>query len=37
MCPEEVAYKKKYITKRQLITIAKSLKSTDYGKFLNDV
>ncbi|WP_434798755.1 glucose-1-phosphate thymidylyltransferase RfbA [Terrisporobacter vanillatitrophus] len=33
-CLEEIAYRKKYITKEQLIELAKPLMKTDYGKYL---
>ncbi|MBP2242355.1 glucose-1-phosphate thymidylyltransferase [Cytobacillus eiseniae] len=33
-CIEEIAYKKKYITKDQLIALAQPLLKTDYGRYL---
>ena len=36
-CIEEIAYQKKYISKDQLINLAKDLKNTDYGKYLMQV
>lgn len=33
-CLEEIAFKKKYITKEQLLNLAKPLLKTDYGKYL---
>lgn len=33
-CIEEIAFKKKYITKEQLLELAKPLLKTDYGKYL---
>ncbi len=36
-CIEEIAYRKGYITKEQLIHLAQSLIKTDYGKYLLDV
>ncbi|RND01797.1 glucose-1-phosphate thymidylyltransferase RfbA [Lysinibacillus halotolerans] len=33
-CIEEIAYRKGYITKEQLLEIAKPLMKTDYGKYL---
>ncbi|MEG2247233.1 MAG: sugar phosphate nucleotidyltransferase, partial [Peptostreptococcaceae bacterium] len=33
-CLEEIAYRQKYISKEQLIELAKSLIKTDYGKYL---
>jgi glucose-1-phosphate thymidylyltransferase len=36
-CIEEIAYKKGYISKEQLLTLAEPLMKTDYGKYLVDV
>ncbi|OKP85503.1 glucose-1-phosphate thymidylyltransferase RfbA [Paenibacillus sp. P32E] len=36
-CLEEIAFKKKYISKEQLLTLAKPLMKTDYGKYLLQV
>ncbi|WP_313127857.1 glucose-1-phosphate thymidylyltransferase RfbA [Anaerocolumna sp.] len=36
-CIEEIAYKKGYINKEQLLTLAEPLLQTDYGKYLADV
>ncbi len=36
-CVEEIAYKKKFITKEQLIQLAQPLLKTDYGKYLLDI
>ncbi|KIO70377.1 glucose-1-phosphate thymidylyltransferase RfbA [Caldibacillus thermoamylovorans] len=36
-CIEEIAYRKGYITKEQLISLAQPLLKTDYGKYLLDV
>lgn len=36
-CLEEIAYRLKYITKDQLITLAEPLVKTDYGKYLIDL
>ncbi|MEK5490576.1 glucose-1-phosphate thymidylyltransferase RfbA [Paenibacillus sp. FSL R7-0297] len=36
-CLEEIAFKKKYISKDQLLTLAKPLLKTDYGKYLVQV
>jgi glucose-1-phosphate thymidylyltransferase len=36
-CLEEIAFKKKYITKEQLLVLAKPLLKTDYGKYLVNV
>lgn len=33
-CPEEIAYKRGYINKDQLISLAEPLKKTTYGKYL---
>lgn len=33
-CPEEIAYRMKYITREQLIELAQPLKKNDYGKYL---
>ncbi|WP_332648197.1 glucose-1-phosphate thymidylyltransferase RfbA [Lysinibacillus sp. 54212] len=36
-CIEEIAYRKGYISKQQLVTLAESLMKTDYGKYLMDI
>ncbi|MEY9969803.1 glucose-1-phosphate thymidylyltransferase [Lysinibacillus sp. RC46] len=36
-CIEEIAFRKGYITKQQLIELAKPLMKTDYGKYLMEV
>lgn len=36
-CIEEIAYSKQYITKKQLIDIADSMKNNQYGKYLADI
>jgi glucose-1-phosphate thymidylyltransferase len=36
-CIEEIAYRKGYITKDNLIELAKSLLNTEYGKYLEEV
>lgn len=36
-CLEEIAFKKKYITKEQLLILAKPLLKTEYGKYLVNV
>lgn len=36
-CIEEIAYKKGYISKEQLLTLAEPLMQTDYGKYLVDI
>jgi glucose-1-phosphate thymidylyltransferase len=36
-CIEEIAYKKGYIDKEQLIKLAQPMIKTDYGKYLVDV
>ena len=33
-CPEEIAYQKRYITKKELIQIAKFYKNNNYGRYL---
>lgn len=33
-CIEEIAYKNGYISKEQLLNLAKDLDKTDYGKYL---
>ena len=33
-CIEEIAYRKGYIDKEQLLKLAKPLKKTDYGRYL---
>jgi glucose-1-phosphate thymidylyltransferase len=36
-CIEEIAYKRGFIDKEQLIALAQPLLKTDYGKYLIDV
>lgn len=36
-CIEEIAYRRKYISREQLIVLAKPLLKTDYGKYLMDI
>lgn len=36
-CIEEIAFRMNYIDKEQLLTLAKPLMKTDYGKYLTDV
>ncbi len=36
-CIEEIAYKRGFITKEQLLALAKPLLKTDYGKYLTEV
>ena len=36
-CPEEIAYKNKWITKEQLIEISKPFMKTEYGEYLKDL
>lgn len=36
-CPEEIAYRMKYITDEQLESIAKPLEQSDYGRYLLEV
>mgnify|MGYP001423784733 CR=1 FL=1 len=36
-CVEEVAYKKGWITRDQLLEQAKYLKNTNYGKYLEEI
>jgi glucose-1-phosphate thymidylyltransferase len=36
-CPEEIAYRRGYITKEQLIELGKKLEKTDYGKYLIEI
>ena len=36
-CPEEVAYRKGWITKSQLIALAEPLRKTAYGQYLVDL
>lgn len=36
-CIEEIAYRRQYITKNQLLELAQPLMKTDYGKYLVDV
>ena len=36
-CPEEIAYRMKYITSGQLLALAEGLANTAYGKYLRDL
>ncbi|WP_060210040.1 glucose-1-phosphate thymidylyltransferase RfbA [Sporosarcina koreensis] len=36
-CIEEIAYRRKYITREQLLILARPLLKTDYGKYLMDI
>ena len=36
-CIEEIAFKKKYITKKQLLQIANTLKNSEYGDYLKKI
>ncbi len=36
-CPEEIAFRKNWITAKQLFNIAKELIKTDYGRFLKEL
>ena len=36
-CPEEIAYKNKWITAEQLLALAQKFMKTDYGKYLKDL
>ncbi|GAB2191898.1 glucose-1-phosphate thymidylyltransferase RfbA [Sessilibacter sp. MAH1] len=36
-CPEEIAYKNKWITKEKLKEIARKFEKTNYGKYLNKI
>ena len=36
-CPEEIAYKKGWITKEQLSNLAEKFMKTDYGIYLKDL
>jgi len=36
-CPEEIAYKNKWITKQQLLELAKPFMKTEYGEYLKDL
>lgn len=36
-CIEEIAYKKKYISREQLVELAKPMIKTDYGRYLIDI
>ena len=36
-CIEEIAYRRGFIDKLQLIKIAESMKSSDYGKYLKSI
>lgn len=36
-CIEEIAYRKGYISKQQLVTLAEPLMKTEYGKYLMDI
>jgi glucose-1-phosphate thymidylyltransferase len=33
-CIEEIAYKREFITKEQLLTLAQPIKNSQYGKYL---
>lgn len=36
-CPEEIAYKNKWITKEELLELAKPFMKTEYGEYLKDL
>ena len=36
-CPEEIAFRKKWIDKEKLLEIIKPFLKTDYGKYLRDL
>jgi glucose-1-phosphate thymidylyltransferase len=36
-CPEEIAFRKGFISKKQLETIAESLRNSDYGNYLQNL
>ncbi|MEG0449827.1 MAG: hypothetical protein RR595_08230, partial [Lysinibacillus sp.] len=36
-CIEEIAFRRGYITKKQLVELAKPLMKTEYGKYLVEV
>ena len=36
-CIEEIAYKRGFITREQLVELAKPLLKTDYGRYLIDI
>ena len=36
-CPEEIAFKNKWITNKQLLDLAQKFMKTDYGKYLKDL
>lgn len=36
-CPEEIAYQNKWITKEELLELAKPFMKTEYGKYLEDL
>lgn len=36
-CLEEIAYKQGFIDKAQLLKLAESMKTTDYGKYLYEI
>ena len=36
-CVEEIAYKRGFITREQLIALAQPLLKTNYGKYLMDI
>ncbi len=36
-CIEEIAYKKGFITREQLLALAEPLLKTDYGQYLTEV
>jgi glucose-1-phosphate thymidylyltransferase len=36
-CPEEIAFRRGYIDKNQLVKLAKDLKNNAYGQYLEDL
>ena len=36
-CIEEIAYKRKFIDRKQLLKLAEPISNTDYGKYLLDL
>ena len=36
-CPEEISWRKHWITDEQLSELAKPLQKNDYGKYLNEI
>lgn len=36
-CPEEIAYKNKWITKKELLQLSEQFMKTEYGQYLNDL